>query len=801
MDWSFYPFIIFYLITVQEFYHWAKIGRRSEMSDIIAIGFFFFLIFFFTKDILTSLMGAFSIYMWFGLYELKDYPIINKILLISLITYNIIFIAGLISSYLQNPFFLNTAFAFSFWIILILGFVLFGRKYIVVWRFMSPAYLTLFLYIIAWIAVIFVNQYTPIDFNINTPIGPIEINLIYPVLIGVNWLVYFVSGPVLDFLLGIQRVNNEELLLLVDNVKKDIGIKGKIKVGFGKYPILNAMAYGSVFDKRIAIIAESKHQIPEDELKGIVAHELAHTKGKHTLILTILATVDFMVRMLIGFPATYYDYTFGEPKIPMIYFILFNILVFIILFIFVRFLEAKADLATKNAGYSKELAKALYNLESFYNTGREFGLNTMLLSDEKITRYNQILDYVETAEYLNESMIKPERASLLANIMNSHPPSYFRIAAILGDDLKPWKEALLPFICLKRTKQIKYAKRFDTAREKFKMIANEKFKEKFQISDLSMMFYKLNKKEPYKLDLSNDFIFKNKITNELLIGKLEDVKFVDDVGDSVQYLIKSQKENQYFNLNASLYTKERVDFNKSYYLEKESPLLLHNISIEDDKKEGNYIFKNNGDIISKSIKKTKLPNSINIIENFKNQYVFLKIKGVLKVFKCINVNVTTNFDDIELVLLSQNDHTQLSLKLKDLIIKPQSISLSISNNVNFRDSEIELINWLIKNQIFSTVYLKKPVNNIEFGYITQILPNEIGLTNYPIDSNADDYSLVIQNIFDKQITIPYKMLELITFEYKTATIKKKSDTSMFSKLGYKIFRKLKPKSIFYVNKV
>jgi hypothetical protein len=337
-------------------------------------------------------------------------------------------------------------------------------------------------------------------------------------------------------------------------------------------------------------------------------------------------------------------------------------------------------------------------------------------------------------------MIKPERASLLANIMNSHPPSYFRIAAILGDDLKPWKEALLPFICLKRTKQIKYAKRFDTAREKFKMIANEKFKEKFQISDLSMMFYKLNKKEPYKLDLSNDFIFKNKITNELLIGKLEDVKFVDDVGDSVQYLIKSQKENQYFNLNASLYTKERVDFNKSYYLEKESPLLLHNISIEDDKKEGNYIFKNNGDIISKSIKKTKLPNSINIIENFKNQYVFLKIKGVLKVFKCINVNVTTNFDDIELVLLSQNDHTQLSLKLKDLIIKPQSISLSISNNVNFRDSEIELINWLIKNQIFSTVYLKKPVNNIEFGYITQILPNEIGLTNYPIDSNADDYS-------------------------------------------------------------
>ena len=67
-----------------------------------------------------------------------------------------IFIAGLFSFYLGNPIFINTAFAFSFWIILIMGFILFGRKYIVVWRFMSPAYLLLFLYVIAWIAIIFI---------------------------------------------------------------------------------------------------------------------------------------------------------------------------------------------------------------------------------------------------------------------------------------------------------------------------------------------------------------------------------------------------------------------------------------------------------------------------------------------------------------------------------------------------------------------------------------------------------------------------------------------------------------------
>jgi hypothetical protein len=71
IDWSFLITIILFIITFEEFYHWARIGRRSEMSDIIAIAFFFFLIFFFTKDLLTSLMGAFSIYLWVGLIELK----------------------------------------------------------------------------------------------------------------------------------------------------------------------------------------------------------------------------------------------------------------------------------------------------------------------------------------------------------------------------------------------------------------------------------------------------------------------------------------------------------------------------------------------------------------------------------------------------------------------------------------------------------------------------------------------------------------------------------------------------------
>ncbi len=799
IDWSFYVAIFLYFITIQEFYHWAKIGRRSEMSDLIAIAFFFFLIFFFTKDLLTSLMGAFSIYLWFGVFELKDYPILNKILVISLVTYNVIFVAGLISAYLNNPFYLNTAFAFSFWIILGLGFLLFGRKYIIVWRFMSPAYLILFLYIIAWLAVIFINQFTPIDFNIHTPFGPFEVQLIYPVLIIVNWIIYFVSGPILDKLLGIKRVKDEDLLDLVENVKKDIGIKGKVKVGFGNYPILNAMAYGSFFDKRIAIIAESKDQIPEDELKGIVAHELAHTKGKHTLILTIIATIDLFVRMVLDLPATYYDYTFGNPKIPMINFILLNIVIYIFIYIFVRILEGRADLYAKKSGYAKELAKALYNLESFYATGREFGLNTMLLCDEKITKDNQLLDYINTAEYLYRSMIKPSRGSLLANFMNSHPPSYFRIAAILSDELKPGKEALLPFICLKRSKQIKYATKFEKARKAFKIIANEKFKEMFKVDNISLVFEKLERKELYKLELNNEFIFKNILTEEIVIGRLDDIQFLDDISDADQYIITNLKTNQKEYLNASLYNKTRIKFDENYYFDKNRPLILNEINLNEEKKDGTYIFLDEGNKIFKSIKKTRLPNSDNIIKNFANQDIFLKIKGKIRVFKCNKVNSAKNFDDYQIELFDFANETILKFHLKDLIIRPKTIYLPISKNLDFRNTEIDIIKWLIANQTFSYIYLKKPVNNLEIGYIQQMNFNRNKLKE---NSNRKEFeadnNLIIRNIFRKDIILPYNSLELITFEYDTAMMQLKSETSMMSKLGYKILHKFKPRSIFYL---
>ncbi|GAH05642.1 unnamed protein product, partial [marine sediment metagenome] len=141
-------------------------------------------------------------------------------------------------------------------------------------------------------------------------------------------------------------------------------------------------------------------------------------------------------------------------------------------------------------------------------------------------------------------------------------------------------------------------------------------------------------------------------------------------------------------------------------------------------------------------------------------------------------------------------------KLKDLIVKPKNIYIQIRRNEMFRKSELNVINWLIKKQLRTFVYLKKPVNNLEIGYIQNVKINiEDSKKKSNKGKNEQSNYLSIKNIFGEAIKIPYNSLEVLAFQYNTATIQKKSETSMFSKLGYLIVRKFKPEKIFYLNKI
>lgn len=177
-------------------------------------------------------------------------------------------------------------------------------------------------------------------------------------------------------------------------------------------------------------------------------------------------------------------------------------------------------------------------------------------------------------------------------------------------------------------------------------------------------------------------------------------------------------------------------------------------------------------------------------------------------FKCVNVISAKNLDDYQIKLFhlkwffNELNKESADFKLKDVIIHPKKMYVSLSSNKDFRDSEFRLIKWIIKNQVFCYIYLKKPVNNIEIGYIQELNTNKSDIKENSVKSkNDNDSNLIIRNIFGKDLSFPYGSIELISFDYETGMIQKKSDTSWFSKLGYRVLKKFKPRSILLVNKV
>ncbi|MCK4779731.1 MAG: hypothetical protein KAT57_06070, partial [Candidatus Lokiarchaeota archaeon] len=279
---------------------------------------------------------------------------------------------------------------------------------------------------------------------------------------------------------------------------------------------------------------------------------------------------------------------------------------------------------------------------------------------------------------------------------------------------------------------------------------------------------------------------------------LIDVHFIDDITDPEEFIITNLKTNQKNFLNSSIYSLIQFNLHEQYFLHKNDPLKLANIELSDNNKEGYYIFLDKNDKkIKKPIKKTKLPNSVLFIKNLKNLEIFLKTKGELKIFKCTNVIPAYNLNEFQIEISDiQNQETNIRYPLSELIIRPKNVFLSISRSYSFRESEVNLMKWLKKRHLQVFLYLKKPVNNLEIGYI-QII--DVNIQKSKKDSskgkNADRNVIFFNNIFGKEIKIPYKELDIINFEYNSAVIQLKSETSVTSRLGFKILKKFKPERI------
>ncbi len=850
-DWFFYVTILVSLLLLNEGFNWARNGKRSEMADLVYIAFFFVVVYLFTRDIFNSFIGAFSIYLLIGIAELKDYQVINKLLYISVITYNFIFFMGLVTFYTENPVYRDTAYSFSFWLILILGFAFFGRKYIVIWRFMSTQYLILALYLVAWVAIFTITRYT--TYNLYS--------YIYEILIVTNLVVYFITGPVIDKMLALKPIDDPMLNEIVKEVAPKFGFKPEsIKIRFGQYPIINAMAYGSVFDKHMGIIAPSLDKIPKDEMKGIVAHELAHHKGKHTLTLTVISCLEIFIRKLLKWPVSTYDYTFNpDQPYSMFWFIVINIVLGIFIYIFVRDLEARADLNTKRIGYATELAKGLYNLESFYSYGREVGLNTMLLCDEKITEYNRQQDYLSTANYIKNFLIKPSNGGLLSNLLNSHPPSYHRIYAILDDQsLAPMKESVLPFVLLKEKNKMEFAKKTASVRAKFVDIAQHKFFEEFSIQDIQQYLKGLKLIEQSSYKIGDTFVIKSNTSGALKFAKLIECLYSKKVGTFILFDMveidtsgnpkkASDGSEIRFIADPSEYTMTKIKIGADYVIEDLGLCQLRSCDVDldvptkkDEKKRkawnkqqkkkkkpsqekypstGAYIFGCGDKIVQKPIKYFKIPLAVSDFKEYLAKPVFLQSKGTLKLMALRSLEVGS-FNQkekrIELKVSLEDDEKNVrEMKTPDLLIRPNHFAIQLHKDAELFANEQKVLEYLISNQIITSLFLKKPVNNEETGYIKKIIRKhdtdenlkESSDTQVKINSknektnniNKDwnlDSALEFTNLYGITMILQYKQIEFISFDSDSLLFVDLSEISLSTKLGYKLSKKLDPSKFF-----
>jgi hypothetical protein len=356
---------------------------------------------------------------------------------------------------------------------------------------------------------------------------------------------------------------------------------------------------------------------------------------------------------------------------------------------------------------------------------------------------------------------------------------------------------------LRKKTRKKYAEKFRNADNEFKKLANQKFMELFEISSVSTYLNGLQRKELFKYEIGKDYIYKNKISDEIIVGRLEDVDIADDICDPDRYIVVERGDNQKRSLESSQFTEKRIIFNGTYYMDKFTPLKLYELKINEDKKNGiiNFLDIENN-LISKEIYKLKLPLSVDIIKNFYNSDVFFKERGVLKIKKCISINPAMKLDEFKIGF--QDDDTSLisDYKLTELIIKPKNVYLVISKTKSFRASELKILKWLKKNETRALISLKKPVNNVEIGYIVDMNLGDMNDDSKQIKKENDyDEFIIIKNIFKKEVIIPYKTIDYLSFECNTGTVSKKSETSLINKFGYKIMKKLNPDKIFYLNKV
>jgi len=228
---------------------------------------------------------------------------------------------------------------------------------------------------------------------------------------------FFFSDKLALYSMGAREVGPDEYPELhrrVERLAQQADLpKPKIAVADSRTP--NAFATGrSQNNAAVAVTTGIMRLLDDDELEGVLAHELAHIKNRDVMVMTIasfLSTIAFLV-VRWGWLFSGGRSRGGQQQVPVFVAILLSLVVWIISFLLIRALSRYREFAADRGGASI--------------TGRPSALATALMKIDSGMEKVPSEDLRGQSE-MNAFFIIPIRSGFIGRLFSTHPSTEKRI--------------------------------------------------------------------------------------------------------------------------------------------------------------------------------------------------------------------------------------------------------------------------------------------------------------------------------------------------------------------------------------
>lgn len=750
--------ILFTILMSSELYKYLRYRTHNDALELSLLGLTGSGVLAVTKDLFLALLVALFVMTVVQTYQLREYPIWSKLTIMTSVVYGLLLGALIVSKFLEQERIFGIALNASFWVLLILGFIFFGRKYILVSRLVSPQYLYLFLYLAGYLLIWWLRIQT----------------YIYEAIFVINIVIYLISGVALDLIMGIKRLEDPEIRVLVDRVTTQIGMKPRIKIGIARAPILNAMAYGPFFDRRIALICSDPSKFTNEDLEGIIGHELSHSYEHHTLILLLIIGVELFIRKVFNIPATTYDYAFKEQEMSFLQFYLLGLVIGAFLLIFVRILEGRADRRTKEAGYGSQLTQALYMLEGFYRgIGGAAGLDVRLLSDKELEQEQWQASMGDAAQELRNFLLRPSKLGLLTNILVSHPHTSFRAAALLNPTISPLKTALLPYSLLVGRGRAMLVKTLDSV----EAFLDNRYCSSFGEDAVAEYLQITGTLYGYKRFKNRKILFFPRFRGpKPVVGTVRAIQSTNKISTPVQFMIDPfPLESDGNPSSPSPDTINPQDFDKLFFEEGAMYILkngtfarLRTFHLKGKKPKIKFEYETNTRVFKKKFLGLLLDDLLAV----RGKKALLREEGRIKVVTVLDISLGNNYHSTQFIY--DNQGTIQEGLGKDYILEAPPFFVPLDHE----KGELAILDWLAAEQIPVTLYTKDELEQGIHCIISEV------------QASSKVEILKFNNPTKKEI-LEADEIEGVFFVLKSFIFTRKDQTGLGSRLGTRLFNRNK----------